>query len=138
MKNITETIEVGVRFSDVDATQVVWHGNYLHYLEDAREEFCRRRGYDYHSMLDKGWIAPIVEMNLSYLYPAMMGERLKVEITYVPSKSAKLTFEYVIHDSQNHLVLTATSVQLFTDLEGKLVVNRPDFIDQLIAESVEP
>lgn len=126
-----------MRFSDVDATQVVWHGNYLHYLEDAREEFCKRRGYDYHGMLEKGWIAPIVELNLSYLYPAVMGERLKVEIAYVPSKSAKLTFEYAVYDSQNHLVLTATSVQLFTDLEGKLVVNRPNFIDQLIAESEE-
>ena len=30
-------IEIAVRFSEVDAMNVVWHGNYLKYFEDGRE-----------------------------------------------------------------------------------------------------
>ena len=31
-----------VRFSEVDSMNVVWHGSYMLYFEDAREEFGRK------------------------------------------------------------------------------------------------
>ena len=34
--------EFDIRFSEVDSMNVVWHGSYPLYFEDAREEFGRK------------------------------------------------------------------------------------------------
>ena len=36
MKKITSTSEITVEFYDLDPMNVVWHGNYVKYLEKAR------------------------------------------------------------------------------------------------------
>ena len=41
MSDLKVTIKVPVRFSEMDPIRVIWHGNYLKYLEDAREAFGR-------------------------------------------------------------------------------------------------
>ena len=44
MATLSTTIRVQVRFSEVDAIRMVWHGNYVRYMEDAREAFGREYG----------------------------------------------------------------------------------------------
>ena len=41
---LSESIKIRVRFSEVDSIRMVWHGNYVTYLEDAREAFGRKYG----------------------------------------------------------------------------------------------
>ena len=36
-----------IRFSEVDSMKVVWHGAYMLYFEDAREEFGRQFQLEY-------------------------------------------------------------------------------------------
>ena len=36
---LINSCKVKVRFSEVDSMAVVWHGNYVKYLEDGREAF---------------------------------------------------------------------------------------------------
>ena len=36
---LTDRKTITVRFSEVDAMQVVWHGEYIRYFEDGRESF---------------------------------------------------------------------------------------------------
>lgn len=39
MNELTAELEFDVRFSEVDSMNVVWHGSYPLYFEDAREAF---------------------------------------------------------------------------------------------------
>ena len=34
--------EIEIRFSEVDSMNIVWHGSYVLYLEDAREAFGKK------------------------------------------------------------------------------------------------
>ena len=43
-----------VRFSEVDAMQIVWHGAYPLYFEDAREAFGARYGLEYMTIAREG------------------------------------------------------------------------------------
>ena len=43
---LTASKEFDVRFSEVDAMNVVWHGAYPLYFEDAREAFGARYGLE--------------------------------------------------------------------------------------------
>ena len=55
MSDLTVTIKGPFRFSEMDPIRVIWHGNYLKYLEDAREAFGREYGLSYKLMVDSGY-----------------------------------------------------------------------------------
>lgn len=118
-----------VRFSEVDSMRVVWHGNYLHYLEDGREAFGRRYGLSYEAIRDAGYAAPIVQLTVDYCASLRYGEEAVVEIGYIPTPAAKVMFDYAlrrVHDGQ--LLARASTVQVFVSLEtGALELNNPAF-----------
>jgi len=134
MNNLSETVEVTVRFSEVDAMQIVWHGSYLHYLEDAREAFCLKWGFGYHRIYKLGFVAPVVDLKIRYLHSATFGEHLWTTVTLQPQRGAKLVFSYIIKNEIGDTVLTAQSTQLFTTIKGELIVSRPEFLDSLYSQ----
>ena len=88
-KKLVNRIEVRVRFSEVDSMAVVWHGNYVKFLEDGREAFGREHGAGYHEIYANGYHTPIVKMELNSLKPAILGDVLVIETSYVNTEAAK-------------------------------------------------
>ncbi|MDR2041989.1 MAG: acyl-CoA thioesterase [Tannerella sp.] len=130
MEPLRETIRIRVRFSEVDALRMVWHGCYMQYLEDAREAFGRKYGLTYLHIYDSGYVAPIADLRVQYRQPATIDDVLLVEITCPPTPGAKLVFDYRITKEQDaSLVLTATTIQLFMTREGVFEPSSPDFFD---------
>lgn len=118
---LSESVKIRVRFSEVDSIKMVWHGSYVAYLEDAREAFGRKYSLEYKTILKNMSYAPIVDLNLQYKQMVSVDDELVVKIIFVPSKGGKICFKYEVYNAQNNaLVLTASSIQLFTDLDGNL------------------
>lgn len=82
------SFETEVPFFDVDAMHIVWHGNYVKYLETARCAFLSSIGYDYNEMGRQGYSWPIVQMNLKYIRPARFGQKSALIWTSSRSKAA--------------------------------------------------
>lgn len=124
-------VKIRVRFSEVDSIRMVWHGNYVQYLEDAREEFGREHGLSYAGYFENRVLAPIVDLHISYKQIAKVDDILCVGITYRKCRGSKLIFDYVItREADGALIATATTIQLFTDFEGNLLLSAPDFFEQ--------
>lgn len=122
---------VAIRFNEVDMMGVVWHGAYPVYLEDAREAFGTKFGLSYQLYIDNRTAAPVVDLHLSYRRPLRYGMHPVVRITYRPCAAAKILFDYEIVDADSgDVVLTASSVQVFTDLEGSLLWDSPAFYEE--------
>lgn len=117
-----------VRFSEVDMMNVVWHGSYPLYLEDAREAFGDKYGLSYHKYISETIFVPVVEMKINYKRPLRYGMKPIIKITYRPTESAKIIFDYEIYDSDSKIVfITAHSVQVFMDRDYNLMWYSPDF-----------
>lgn len=117
-----------VRFSEVDMMNVVWHGSYLLYLEDAREAFGDKYGLSYHKYISENIFVPIVEMKINYKRPIRFGMKPTIKITYRPTEAAKIIFDYEIYDPESGVVyLTAYSVQVFMDRDYNLMWYSPEF-----------
>lgn len=129
MELVTEK-KIEIRFSEVDVMQVVWHGSYPLYLEDAREAFGREWGLSYQQYMDLGIYAPIVEMNIKYKQPLRYGMTPTVRIKYVPTSAAKVIFDYEIYNPKDGTTyITARTVQVFMDKEGQLLWFSPEFYE---------
>lgn len=126
---------VEVRFPEVDALGIVWHGHYVGYLEQAREALGRARGIDYLTVRDEhGLVIPVVHVALDYLAPARYGETIQVRTRLHPDERARLLFTYELIGPEGTKLATGVSVQVFTHPDGTLVLNRPAFYVALCAQ----
>lgn len=117
-----------VRFSEVDMMNIVWHGSYPLYLEDAREAFGAKYGLSYQLYIKERTLVPIVEMTLNYKRALRFGMTPTIKITYRPTDSAKIIFDYEIYDSESgEIYLTAHTVQVFMDMDNNLLWYSPEF-----------
>jgi acyl-CoA thioester hydrolase len=123
--------EIVVRFSEVDSMNIVWHGSYALYFEDAREAFGLKYGLAYLDIFGNGYYAPLVDLKFSYKKPLVYGGKARIDITYRNTEAAKIMFDYEIFDAEEgSLVATGSSIQVFLDKECQLVWGNPPFYEE--------
>lgn len=133
--NLVTTHIVRVRFSELDALQMVWHGSYVAYLEDARERWGEQYGFSYMDMFNNGFVAPLYDLQLHYRGMATMGDELAVQITYCRTQGAKMVFHYTITNTRtSQVILTAESTQLFLTKEGEFMPALPPCYEQWLQQ----
>ena len=119
-----------VRFEEVDMLRIVWHGRYVSFLDDGRVAFGDRfPALSYQKLQEEMVAAPIVQMHLDYHSPLVFDEEMQIETTLFWSDALKLNFTYRISGSDGKLAVQAYTVQLFTDLQGQLLLVAPDWIE---------
>ncbi len=121
--------ELRVRFAEVDALRVVWHGHYVAYFEEGRTAFGRRYAFSYQDILQAGFVAPLVQLSLDYRRPARYDDLLQVRTRMHYDPAARIVFAYEITDSDGKVLVTGQSAQVFTDRDGNLLLTRPAFFD---------
>ena len=122
--------EIDVRFSEVDSMNIVWHGSYVLYFEDAREAFGAKYGLGYLDIFGNGYYAPLVDLKFNYKKPLTYGQKARIKITYRYTEAAKIIFDYEIFDTKdNSLIATGYSIQVFLDKDYQLVWCNPPFYE---------
>lgn len=126
--SVEKTLEI--RFSEVDMMQVVWHGSYMLYMEDAREAFGAKYGLSYHKYIEEMIFAPLVDIRQQFKRPIRYGMNPVIRITYRPCEAAKIIFDYEIFDpATKEVFFTATTTQVFMDRDYRLLWESPAFYD---------
>ncbi len=121
-----------VRFSEVDALAIIWHGHYLHYFEEARDGFGKAHGLSYQAMHAAGFVAPVVEAQLVYHASGRFGDDLDVTAHFLWQEAAKLEIYYEVRRAVDGLFLAeGRTLQVLTTLQGELLLTRPPLIQAL-------
>jgi acyl-CoA thioester hydrolase len=127
---LISTIEFPVRFSEVDSMNIVWHGHYVKYMEEGREDFGKKYGINYMLIKDHGYMAPVVKLTCDYKKALCYDDRVIVETRFVDSDAAKITYAFRIYRaSDKELVATGESVQVFIDMDRELILTVPPFFE---------
>ena len=73
------SLQVRVYFQDTDAGGVVYHANYLNFMERARTEWLRTHGYSNAGLMKElGVVFVVRSLKLDYLRPALLDDMLSV------------------------------------------------------------
>jgi acyl-CoA thioester hydrolase len=123
--------EIRVRFNEADPLGIVWHGHYIRYFEDGREDFGNRYGIGYLDFYKHGLIVPVVHVDCAFKKALRYGDTVIVETRYDPCDAAKIRFSYrLFNQKTQELVATGSSVQVFLDREySVLQLMNPPFFD---------
>lgn len=113
----TETM-IKIPFYDNDLMGVVWHGNYVKYLEIARCDALEKLGYNYMDMKNDGIMYPIAKLEMKYIKPSSFAENLRV-VTIFEEVEPSLIIKYVIYDDNNQKIFKAKSMQICVNIDSK-------------------
>jgi len=91
-------VEIDVQFFDLDPMEIVWHGNYVKYLEIVRCALLDKIGYNYPQMKESGYLWPVIDMQLRYVGPAIFGQKLKLRADLVEWEN-RMKIDYLITDA---------------------------------------
>ena len=129
-RELAVTIPFGIRFSEVDSMNIVWHGSYPLYF-DAREAFGKKYDLGYMRMFKMGVYAPLVDLRFQYRKAMTYEMNPEIKITYRPTDAAKIIFDYEIRDRKDgSLLATGYSVQVFLDENYNLLLFNPPFYEE--------
>lgn len=119
---------ITVRFNEVDAYQVAWHGHYVAWMEEARNDLAGRFGLDAAQIADAGFLAPVVVLELKYLRPLRFGDRLRVLTTVRRTETATLEFACRLVGPDGATAATGRTVHALTDRAGVLQYTLPSAV----------
>jgi acyl-CoA thioester hydrolase len=84
---------VRIYWEDTDAGGVVYHANYVRFMERARTEWLRAQGIDQLGLRQATGLGFVVrDMALDFLRPARLDDELLVTLTVKERRSASMLF----------------------------------------------
>jgi acyl-CoA thioester hydrolase len=115
-----------VRFYEVDAYGVVWHGHYVGWFETGRNDLTQRFQMGPLQLKEMNFLAPVVELDCQFKFPATFGNSLIIQTTMERTEVAKLIFHYRVLGKEDGKVLaTGSTTHVLTDLKGNLLYRVP-------------
>ena len=102
---------VRVYYEDTDAAGIVYHANYLRFMERARTEWLRARGFEQDALLrDHGVVFVITRSTLAFVRAARFNDELVVRSTLESLRGASIEFVQTITDRLDRTLCTARNV----------------------------
>ena len=109
-------VEILVPFFDVDMMEVVWHGHYVKYFEEARCALLDKLGHNYRQMREAGFAWPIIDLQVRYIRGAQFGQRIRVRADLVEWEN-RLKINYLITDvATGERMTRGSSVQVAVEI----------------------
>lgn len=101
-----------VLYADTDTAGIVYHGNYLRFLEAARSELLRDGGIPYSEVERRGFLWPVVEVHLRHRKPARYDDLLEVVVGVSALGAAQVTFQADVYRAATEELLCESRIRL--------------------------
>lgn len=121
-------VEFSVPFHDCDPLHVVWHGNYLRYLELARTALFQRRQLDVEDMRALEVMMFVSESRCRYLFPLHYNDRVRVRARFTQVEAilrVSFSVENLTHGRKSARAHTELAL---TDPSGNLLHALPEVV----------
>ena len=114
-------LTVRVYYEDTDFTGIVYHANYLRYMERGRTNYLRLIGADHRALFEEtekeapGFVFVVRSMTIEFLKPARMDDVLEVVTAPEEVKGASITLHQRILRGDELLVEAHVRVAFVAD-----------------------
>ncbi len=142
MENELEVVKNGISFEtkiraefyDVDSMNIVYHGNYVKFLEVARCNLLEKIGYGYNDMVATKFMFPVTTLNLKYIRSLQFEEEAIVKATLVEWEN-RIRIKYEIRSLKTGQIVTKAET---TQMAVRMPENETLFVcPKIFTEKVE-
>ncbi len=103
-RDVSRVVEtrLRVRYAETDQMGVVYHANYLIWMEVGRVEYCRAAGLRYREMEQQDHVLlTVAEANCRYLAPALYDDEVVVRTWVEQAHPRMVRFEYEMRAAED-------------------------------------
>ncbi|MCA1038022.1 acyl-CoA thioesterase [Bacillus infantis] len=93
---LISTKEIEVRYAETDQMGVVYHANYLVWMELGRTRLIEELGFNYAELEKDGIISPVIDIAASYKKPVRYGEKAVIKTWIEEYDGFRVTYGYEI------------------------------------------
>jgi len=101
-----------IYYHDTDAGGVVYYGNYLKFLEEARTEYLENKGLSVLELHNQGFLYAVRHCSITYKNPARYGDTLICDAQLKKITAAQLIFDQTIVDEKSQNLVVKAQVTL--------------------------
>jgi len=112
-------MKIRIYYHDTDCGGVVYYGNYLKFLEEARTEYFEKRGIYVKDLMKQGIGFVVARQEIDYRSPAFYDDTLDINTWVSKVSRASIEFEYTMKNQTGKIVSTAKTVLVFVDKNMK-------------------
>ena len=96
-----------IYYYDTDAEGVVYYGNYMRFLEEARTKMFEDEGFRLRDLAEKGILFVIRRQEIDYKHPLHYGEIIEIRTSIEEITQYRIRFYYEIFNQKNIKTTTA-------------------------------
>jgi acyl-CoA thioester hydrolase len=104
------SIDIRVRYCEVDPMQVVHHTVYPVWFEMGRTELLRSTGHSYREFEEAGILLAIVRLEVTYKAPARYDDMVRLDTTLTRVTTVKVEHAYELWRGSDLLVTGSTTL----------------------------
>jgi tol-pal system-associated acyl-CoA thioesterase len=104
------TIGLRVYIEDTDAGGLVYHANYLRFMERCRSDWLRALGFNQQQLQQEGVLFVVRRCRVDYHLPARLDDELTVSASVSQSGRASITFWQEVRRGQELLCAAEVKV----------------------------
>ncbi len=129
-------VEFRVRYGETDQMGVVYHPNYLAWVEIGRTEHMRALGTSYRDIERSGIKLAVSEASVRYIAPARYDDKIRVDTSLTGVASRSLTFDYVVCNAETEERLATARTMLISIDDRARVTAMPRELRELLARAL--
>ncbi|MEO8449753.1 MAG: thioesterase family protein [Gemmatimonadota bacterium] len=103
------SVRVRVNYSETDQMGVVYHANYVIWLDIARTEHLRQTGVTYAELERQGIRLAVGRLQVRYIEPAKYDDEIVVRCWVRDAGSRRISFGYAVDHADGRLLATAVT-----------------------------
>jgi acyl-CoA thioester hydrolase len=111
---MTHRFPVRVYYEDTDMGGIVYHANFLKFIERARSEWVAEMGLDQNAMREEGVVFAVRRIEADYMAPARYGDTLEVRTSTASITGARLVMDQVVTRGEEVLFAAQVTVACIT------------------------
>ena len=121
-------INVRIRYAETDQMGVVYHGNYVQFIEMGRTEWLRVLGISYKEMEAAGVMLPVISITMNYKKSAYYDDVLTIRTTLKKLPSVKIEFDFEIFNESEEIITKGNTVLAFINMMTKRPMKCPEHL----------
>lgn len=114
---VSET-EIEIRYAETDQMGVVYHANYLIWMEIGRTKIVEDIGFSYAELEEQGFMSPVMDISIQYKAALRYGQKAIVRTWIEEHSKLRTTYGYEILHEDGTVAATAKSVNILVKREN--------------------
>lgn len=126
-----------VRFSDTDAAGIVYFGAFATFFDESFLAAIRSKGIGWEEHRIHGFLLPIVEQHIKFLFPVRASDTIRVEVGVSLIKNRSFSTQHVVYlekDGENIQTATGTISRVVVDYDSFEPIIIPDKLLVILKE----